>query len=83
MELSKKTTILFPPKLHEHLVAVARRRGVSVGHLVRAACEAQYGSFTEEERLQALEELVSLSLPVGPPRRMVAESVPPPEDLLA
>jgi len=82
MELSKKTTILFSPSLHERLARLARQRGTSLGDLVRAACEKQYGLFSEEERLDALRDLSSLSLPVADPATMKEESTPRPEDLL-
>ena len=82
MELSKKTTILFPPRLYHHLVQVARRRGTSVGQLVRAACEAQYQDPTTDERLDAVRELGALNLPVGTPEQLVAQSVLRPEGLL-
>jgi hypothetical protein len=65
MELTKKTTILFSSALHTYLVEVARERGVSLGALVRSACEAQYGVASKEERLRAVERLRRLSLPVA------------------
>jgi len=82
VELSKKTTILFPPDLHAHLVELASRWGVSLGELVRRACEAQYGVVSADERLAAVRELERLELPVDSPERMRDESVPRPEDLL-
>lgn len=82
MELSKKTTILFSPDLHEHLVRIAKRRKTSLGDLVRLACEAQYGLVSKEERLRAVEEIARLNLPVGSVRQMKRQSVPSPEDLL-
>ncbi len=40
MELTKKTTILFSPDLHNFLTALAKRRGTSMGELDRrTACE--------------------------------------------
>lgn len=81
MELTKKTTILFPPALHRHLSRLASARGTSIGHLVRSACEKQYGLVPTEERLAAVRALATLSLPVGDPRDMELESVPPAEDL--
>jgi hypothetical protein len=42
MELTKKTTILFPPDLHDPLTQLASKRGTSLGALVREACEARY-----------------------------------------
>jgi len=77
MTLVKKATILFPPDLHAHLVEVARQRGVSLGELVRSACEAQSGVASKEERLQAVERLRRLSLPVGTVKLMKRQSVPP------
>ena len=82
MDLSKKTTILFSPELHERLARLARQRHTSLGELVRAACEKQYGLFSEEERITALRELSKLSLPVGDPATMKRESVPDVEDLM-
>jgi predicted DNA-binding protein len=82
MELSKKTTILFPPDLHARLAALAAQRGVSLGDLVRAACEREYRLASQEQRLAAVRELESMSLPVGAPEEMAEESVPSPEDLM-
>lgn len=82
MEMDKKTTILFPPALHEFLTRLARHRGVSMGHLVRSACEAQFRFIPSEERLRAVEELCALSLPVGTPSEMKNQSSPTPSELL-
>lgn len=82
MEYSKKTTILFTPELHERLVQLARLRGVSLGQLVRSACETQYGLVASEERLEAVNELGRLSLPVSDTRTMKEESVPDSADIL-
>ncbi len=81
MELSKKTTILFPPPLHEHLVRVAAREGVSLGELVRKACEELYGAAGGADRLEAAARIRSLSLPVASVATMKAESVPAPKRL--
>ena len=82
MELSKKTTILFPPDLHSELVRLAKQRGTSLGQLVRGACEREYGLASQETRLAAVAELSSLDLPVGTPEDIARESVPTPEDLM-
>ncbi len=82
MELSKKTTILFSPELHEQLSRIAAHRGISLGELVRDACEKRYGLASREERLAAVEELAGLDLPIGTPEEMKKESVPKPEELL-
>ena len=82
MELSKKTTILFPPDLHARLIRLAKQKGTSLGDLVRSACERQYGLANVEERLAAVEALAGLDLPVGTPEEMARESVPTPEELM-
>ena len=82
MELSKKTTILFPPDLHRRLARLAALRGMSLGDLVRKACEREYGLASREERLAAVRELAALSLPIGTPEEMARESVPRPEELM-
>lgn len=82
MELTKKTTILLPPALHDRLTRLARTRHTSLGQLIRDACEAQYGEPSAEERLDAVRQLSRLGLPVGSIRRMKRESVPDPADLL-
>ncbi len=76
MELTKKTTILFPPDLHERLSRLAEERGRSLGDLVREACVTQYGIVDPEVRLRAVEELATLRLPVGDAEAMERESVP-------
>lgn len=81
MELSKKTTILFSPQFHAHLTRVAERKGISLGRLIRDACEAYYGSVSVEDRLQAVRDLAALNLPVSDPQTMKRESVPEVEDL--
>ena len=82
MELSKKTTILFPPELHEHLSRLAEQMHTSLGELVRTACERQYRLPTREEKLRAVGSLAGLRLPVGSPRKMKQESVPQPKEIV-
>ena len=69
MELTKKTTILFPPDLYEQLSRLAEQQGTSLGDLVRKACEVQYGLASAETRLEAVRRLAAMSLPVGDPAR--------------
>jgi len=82
MELDRKTTILLSPRLHDRLSQLAARRGTSMGALIRAAVEAQYGLVDAETRTAALHALCELGLPVGSPSEMKQESVDPLEDLL-
>lgn len=81
MELSKKTTILFPPELHERLSAIAAQKGISLGELVRSACETHYASLTRHARVTAVQKLADMNLPVGTPRQMKSESVAPPKEI--
>ena len=82
MELTKKTTVLLSPELHEQLAALARQRRTSMGHLIRSACKKQYGTVSKEERLDAVRELCRLKLPVGTVARMKRESIADPASLL-
>jgi hypothetical protein len=74
MRLSRKTTILFSPELHHRLSRLAAQPGVSLGELVREACEVRYGV--------AVAALGALGLPVGTPGEMKRESQPDPDALL-
>lgn len=82
MELTRKTTILLTSELHERLSSLARRRGVSMGQLVRSAVEAQYGLVDSSTRQEAVRSLGTLSLPVGSPAELKAESDPFPRGVL-
>ena len=82
MELSKKTTILFPPDLHERLKRLAKIRGVSIGELVRSACEAQYRLVPSGERHALVLELAAMELPVSDTRTMKKQAAPDPRKLL-
>lgn len=74
--LTKKTTILLSPELHERLTRLAQQKGTSLGELVRKACKREYGGATAEEKLAAVRRLASFKLPVSAVRRMKNESVP-------
>ena len=82
MELSKKTTILFSPDVHEQLSRLAAQKGVSLGELVRQACEKQYGLVSVEARVEAVHTLAALKLPVDDTRTMKEQSVPRPAELM-
>jgi len=76
MELTKKTTILFPADQYEQLAALALKQKSSVGELVLDACRLQYGRAGRAERLAAVTALSALDLPVSTPAVMKRESVP-------
>ena len=65
MKLTRKTSVLLPHDLHEQLTLLARERKVSLGHLIRSACERQYGMVPKEQRLKAVLDLCRFELPVG------------------
>ncbi len=81
MALTKKTIVLFPPKLHTRLTRVAAERQTSLGDLVRRACEKEYGEPSRDEKRAALQRLTNLRLPVSDPKQMERESVPGPGKL--
>ncbi len=83
VEFTKKTTILFPPDLYRFLADVAQQRKVSVGQLVRTACESQYGFTSPEERLHALEKLSKISALVASTAQMKRESIFSPDGILS
>jgi len=76
MELSKKTTILLTPELHARLVELALVEDTSIGELIRRAVTDRYGLVSRQERLDAVERLAALRLPVSDPDDMKRESVP-------
>ena len=82
MDLSKKTTILLSPDLYQQLTQLAAQKGVSMGQLMREACEKTYGLSTREHRLEAVRGLSSLCLPIDEVSRMKEQSVPSPDELL-
>lgn len=69
-ELTKKTTILFPPDLYEQLEKVAKQHGRSVGDLVRDAAEIQYGKGGLAQRLRAVDELARIQASTGEPHEL-------------
>lgn len=50
------------------------QKGVSMGELIRSACEQQYGILSRDGRISAARALSMLSLPVASPRKMKNDS---------
>ena len=71
--MTKKTTVLFPPKLYRHLEMVARKQKRSVGDLIRDAVAVQYGKGGVAARLRAIDALSKLGAPVADPEQMERE----------
>jgi hypothetical protein len=57
--LSKRVEVLFDPKQYEGLDREARRRGKSMGWLIREAVERQYLAPSRQERQEAVRWLTS------------------------
>ena len=63
--MTKKTTILFPPKLYHQLAQLASRQGTSVAHLVRQAAIQRYLLPDRRTRLEAVRAIAAMHLPVS------------------
>jgi hypothetical protein len=63
--LSKRVEVLFDPKQYAELERVAHQNGKSVGGLIRDAVERLYLQPSREERLKAVERLVSQNFDFG------------------
>ena len=83
MELTKKTTILFPDIFYRKLKKLASAKHVSTGELIRTACENQYGIALNTSSIKAVEELSNLALPVDTPHIMKMQSIPTAEKLMS
>lgn len=58
MELTKKTTILFPPELHDRLVRLARDRRTSLGELGALALPVASPAEMKREAVTPAEHLL-------------------------
>lgn len=63
--LTKKTTILFSPKMYRQLERLAGQRRTSVAQLVRQAAIQCYLLPDRKTRLAAVEAIAAMRLPVG------------------
>ena len=64
--LSKRVEVLFDPKQYTALEQEARRRGKSMGWLIREAVERLYLAPSRQERLEAVKRLTSQNLDLPP-----------------
>lgn len=71
--LTKKTTILFSPKIYRQLEQLAEKQGTSVAHLVRKAAIQCYLVPDRRTRLEAVKALAAMELPVAEWPRMERE----------
>jgi len=63
--LTKKTTILFSPKVYRQLERVAKEQGTSVADLVRRAAIRSYLVPDRRSRMEAVKALAAMELPVA------------------
>ena len=63
----KKATLLFEEDIYEKLREKSLIDNVSIGELVREAVSVYYGIRTTEEKLESLNKLSAMKLPVGSP----------------
>ena len=63
--LTKKTTILFSPKVYRQLERVAHKEGTSVADLIRRAAIQRYLLPNRQSRVDAVEALAAMRLPVS------------------
>lgn len=63
--MTKKTTILFPPKLYRELERLAKKEKTSVAHLVRDAAIRRYLLPDRKTRLEAVKAIAAMQLPVS------------------
>jgi hypothetical protein len=59
--LEKRLQILVTTQQRRRLESEAKRRGVSIGALIREALDARYESVTREDRLGAIDQIRKLS----------------------
>lgn len=63
--LTKKTTILFSPKLYRQLERLAEEQKTSVAHLIRKAAIQCYLMPDRRTRMEAVKALAAMQLPVA------------------
>jgi predicted CopG family antitoxin len=61
----KKTTLLFEEDVYNKLKERAKRENASIGELVREAVATFYNIKSKEDKLDALEKLKLLNLPIA------------------
>jgi predicted DNA-binding ribbon-helix-helix protein len=64
MSKSRRAQVLFEPEAYERLEDIAKRRGVSVGELIRRAVQDAF-LCTPDARRRAFESLCSMEIEVG------------------
>jgi hypothetical protein len=71
--LSRRVQILLDDERHERLLAESRRRGLSVGALIREAIDRAYPSDAAKRRAAGRAILAAEPMPIGDPEELKAE----------
>ena len=74
--LSERVQVLFSAAQLARLRAIAAERGASLGSLIREAAVETYLVHEQTDRLEAVERMAELELPVADWEQMEQESVP-------
>jgi len=61
----KKTTMLFEENMYKKLQEKSKMENLSIGELVREAVTNYYGIKSSKEKMEALEKLGKMNLPVA------------------
>jgi len=61
----KKTTMLFEENMYKKLQEKSKMENLSIGELVREAVTNYYGIKSSKEKMEALEKLGKMNLPVS------------------
>ena len=73
--LTRRVQVLFSSDEVIRLQAIARAKGESLGALIRKAVEEVYLQHEQQERLDAVQRMAALSLPVTDWEQMERESM--------
>ena len=71
----KRIEVMFSPEQIEYLQSIARSKGKSLESLVREAVEELYLERKQEERLEAVQRMAAMKLPVADWEQMERESM--------
>jgi len=71
----KKATLLFDEEVYEKLREKSVTSNTSIGELVREAVASYYGIRNSSEKIEALNKLKNLDLPVGSPEEIEAQII--------
>lgn len=71
----KKATLLFDEEVYEKLREKSVTSNTSIGELVREAVASYYGIKNSSEKIEALNKLKNLDLPVDSPEEIEAQII--------